>query len=459
MEKISRLLKMATLLFLFFGFILAGGILLIAGITHPLIWGISIVFVLLAALTLYLLHKKILLHVKERDNWYSQLLDLVAQPITVTDLNMNWTFINKAVEGLLGKSRKEVAGTHCSNWGAGICKTVNCGIERLRNGYNQTIFTQWGLDFLVDTHYLYDLKGNPVGHVEIVTDIDTKVKVRSQIKNAINEISEGSRQIALTSQDLSQGASESAASLEEISATVGEIRDQAKMNYGNASQASGINQLLKNGVLEGNQEMKNLIDAMAEINSSSGEIKKIVKVIDDIAFQINLLALNANVEAARAGKYGKGFAVVADEVRNLAIKSASYANETTGMVERAIKNVNIGNSLVEKVSNILNNILLHSDKSLTLNNEVEASSHSQAEAIEELNRGLIQIEAVTQSTTASSEETSAAANALSEQVANLLQIVNTMKLDNDNEKNEKLEQLLFEVKKNETKQKALPPGK
>jgi methyl-accepting chemotaxis protein len=89
---------------------------------------------------------------------------------------------------------------------------------------------------------------------------------------------------------------------------------------------------------------------MERINASSDEINKVVKVIDDIAFQINLLALNANVEAARAGKYGKGFAVVADEVRNLAVKSADSVQETTQMVQETVNNIKSGTEATEKTA-------------------------------------------------------------------------------------------------------------
>ena len=152
--------------------------------------------------------------------WYEQLLDLVQMPMTVTDNDMNWTFINAAVEKLLGKSRKEIFGQHCSHWGAGICNTRNCGIQRLRSGFNQTIFTQWGLDFLVDTTYLKDLDGNTVGHVEIVTDISTKVQVRGQVREAIESIVTSSSQIEKATQSLADGASTQAANLEEIASTM-----------------------------------------------------------------------------------------------------------------------------------------------------------------------------------------------------------------------------------------------
>ena len=104
-------------------------------------------------------------------------------PITVTDLNAKWTFVNKSVEDMLKVSRKEIMGHPCNEWGAGICNTENCGIERLRKGYTTTNFEQSGGHFKVDVAYVKNAKGENVGHVEVVTDITALVQMQKEMQD------------------------------------------------------------------------------------------------------------------------------------------------------------------------------------------------------------------------------------------------------------------------------------
>ena len=161
---------------------------------------------------------------------------------------------------------------------------------------------------------------------------------------------------------------------------------------------------------------------------SSDEIKKVVKVIDDIAFQINLLALNANVEAARAGKYGKGFAVVAEEVRNLAVRSASAVKETTNMVEDSIANIKKGNDIVAVTAKQLADITSGATKVANFLEEIATASKEQALAIDQITGGLDQIDQVTQANTASAEESASASEELASQAQQLKAMISRFKL-------------------------------
>jgi methyl-accepting chemotaxis protein len=249
-----------------------------------------------------------------------------------------------------------------------------------------------------------------------------------QVNIAVDQVAEGSLQVSQASQSLSQGATEQAASLEEITSSVTEIAGQTKLNTENAGQVNTLANTAKSNAEQGNAQMQNLVVAMGDINKSAEEIKKIVKAIDDIAFQINLLALNANVEAARAGKYGKGFAVVAEEVRNLAVRSANSVKDTTRMVEEAITAIGRGNSLCDLTAKQLGEIVQGAGQVATLAEEVATASKEQAQGLEQITTGLNQIDQVTQANTAASEESASASEELSSQSQQVKNMLSRFKL-------------------------------
>lgn len=249
-----------------------------------------------------------------------------------------------------------------------------------------------------------------------------------EINEGMEQISTGSDQVSQSSQSLSQGATEQASSLEQITASVNEINGQSRDNAKNAEQANSIAKQAAADAEKGNDNMKSLVHSMELINVSSGRIKKVVKVIDDIAFQINLLALNANVEAARAGKYGKGFAVVADEVRNLAVRSAEAVKETTAMVEDSLKNIRAGNSAAENTAKQLSSIVGGVIKVAHLLEDITHDSIEQANAISQITSGLDQIDQVTQTNTASAEQSASAAEELAAQAQQIKALVSHFNL-------------------------------
>ena len=252
--------------------------------------------------------------------------------------------------------------------------------------------------------------------------------ILTQVTSAIDQVSAGSQQVSQASQSLSQGATEQASSLEEITSSVTEIAGQTRQNTEGAVQVTGLAKTAKQDAEMGNTQMKDLVSAMSDVNKSAEEIRKIVKAIDDISFQINLLALNANVEAARAGKYGKGFAVVAEEVRNLAVRSAGSVKETTAMVDEAISNIERGNRLVDLTAKQLAAITDGAGKVAGLAEEVAVASREQSQGLEQISTGLNQIDQVTQSNTASAEESASAAEELSSQSQQLKAMIARFKL-------------------------------
>nr|WP_320050816.1 methyl-accepting chemotaxis protein [uncultured Desulfuromonas sp.] len=248
-------------------------------------------------------------------------------------------------------------------------------------------------------------------------------EIMSQVQVAGEQIAAGSGEVSDSSQALSQGATESASSLEEISASMQELTSQIQLSADNASQASLLSGQARTAADSGKDSMQEMISAMDDISASGQDIAKIIKVIDEIAFQTNLLALNAAVEAARAGQHGKGFAVVAEEVRNLAARSAKAASETAELIEGSVKKAENGVTIADRTASGFNEIVASIVKVTDLVGEIASASNEQAQGIQQVSIGLSQIDQVTQQNTASAEEGAAAAEELSSQAEQLRQML------------------------------------
>lgn len=277
----------------------------------------------------------------------------------------------------------------------------------------------------IEREYVGDFKALKDSINFIVEQFNT---IFLEINTAAEQVGVGADQVAGSSQNLSQGASVQASSVQQISATVTEVAEQTKHNAINANNANELSVKAKLDAQKGNEQMVKMLASMQEINDASKNIGSVIKVIDDIAFQTNILALNAAVEAARAGQHGKGFAVVAEEVRNLAARSSKAAKETTDMIDNSISKIEEGYQMANDTANALNKIVTEVSDAVEIVGLIAEASVKQVAVIEQINVGVNQISAVTQATTATAEETAAASEEMAGQAQMLKGLINQFKL-------------------------------
>ena len=295
-----------------------------------------------------------------------------------------------------------------------LADSIQKTVDRLKDYINYIDEIAYVLNRLSDGKLKFTLKYDYAGEFAKVKDgmIHISESLQGMIENIINssaQVSAGADDLSRAAQNIAEGASTQAASVEELVATSVSVSEQVKENTEDALKSADETARVTKMMQDSRMQMDQMTEAMNKITETSNEVVSIIKTIEDIADQTNLLALNASIEAARAGEAGKGFAVVASEIGSLAEGSSKAANNTKDLIGVSIQEIERGTELAASVVSSMQEVL---------------------DAIENVN-GIEEVSKAVEDNSASAEETSATSEELAAQAATLESLVKHFDLEDD----------------------------
>jgi methyl-accepting chemotaxis protein len=331
---------------------------------------------------------------------------------------------------MLNKRRHRLIGMQCSNWGAGICGTDDCGVRCLRLGRRQTFFDQWGKSFMVDSSFLTDHWGRRVGHIEVVQDMTQHISLRRKQVETIEKLdmmtnlfASDSRSIGEESQMLASAFTQQGDTLDGLSRAIDTLSEETKGNTAKAESARALASSIKENADRGTGKMAELMKAAKTIQKANKNIGKAIRQIDTIASQTNMLALNAAIEASKAGAHGKGFAVVAEEVSKLASKCAKAAENTNDLVVDSIEMTDLGARIASEADASFADIVKVINESETITREIVDASGAQGRAIVVVSDGVKDIRETMKSNSDTAGGLADTGRDISDQVGQLTEII------------------------------------
>ena len=395
-------------------------------------------------------------------NAYTGIIDSMPVPAMICTKDCVVQFLNKAAQGAVGS---EPVGSNCGDHlKAPECGTANCLGKRCvtaKAGVTQeTVVTPQGhrLDVSVTVIPLFDTKGDAAAFMEILTDLTeirsqqrTMMDVAHQASEISNRVAAASEQLSAQVEQVSRGAEMQRARVEstasamtemnstvlEVARSAGQASEQSELTRAKANDGAGLVNKVVRSINQVESVASQLQHNMQELGGRAESIGGVMNVISDIADQTNLLALNAAIEAARAGEAGRGFAVVADEVRKLAEKTMTATHEVGGSISaiqestrvnieammEAVKAVTEATQLAGSSGDALAEIVELASANSSVVASIATAAEEQSATSEEINRSIEEINQVVGETTEGMIQSSAAVQELSQMAQELRRVM------------------------------------